>query len=189
MANTDDFFPEDDSTPARAPVSPGAPTGGGAANMITLEAAPLPAGILRSYVKAIKMPAKIPNKIIVELQPDEGVFAKSEPVSVWFDQMAQKDIIRLKTWAGVLGVPVTEVNGRITFDINAFVKKPCRAMYVPWHKKDGSVEAQVAKWAPNPDPNQDGHSPEFHAWAVAHSLSYDTLAGSTGIMPLTQTPK
>jgi len=186
MANTDDFFPEDDTAtpPARGPSNPGAPASGGAANMITLEAAPVPAGILRSYIKAVKTPGKTPNKIIIELQPDEGQFATAEPVSVWFDKTKNADIIRLKTWAGVLGVPVTEVNGRVTFDINAFVKKACRALYVPWHKNDGSVEAQVAKWAPNADPTHDGHSVEFHAWAVAHSLDYTTLSGTSGIMPL-----
>jgi hypothetical protein len=186
MSTTDDFFPEDDSsTPARPPANSGGGTpASGGANIITLEAAPVPAGILRSYVKAIKTPAKTPNKIIVELQPDEGQFASCEPVSVWFDKTSSKDIIRLKTWAGILGVTVTEKNGRISFDVNALLKKPCRALYVPWHKKDGSIEAQVAKWAPNADPSHDGHSPEFHEWAIAHSLNYDTLSGTTGIMPL-----
>lgn len=188
MSSTDDFFPEDNEAPRPASPSPGAPAGGtGPANVMTFEAAPIPAGILRSYVKAVKTPAKTPNKIIVELQPDEGAFASSEPVSVWFDKTNSRDLIRLKTWAGVLGVPITESgNGRFSIDINLLVKKPCRVLYVPWHKNDGSVEANVAKWAPSPDPNHDGHSKEFHAWAVKNNLAYDTLNGTSGIMPLSK---
>src|SRR5690606_32583812 len=101
----------------------------------------------------------------VEVQPDEGAFASSEPISVWFDCTKSADLARLKTWAGVLGVPVTENGrGRITMDLAQFAKKPCKAVYTPWHKNDGSVQAQIAKWAPNPDPSHKGHSPEFHEW-------------------------
>jgi len=182
-----EFFPEDDDLPGygSAGASTSTPTGAHAGVIDMFDAVPVPAGILRAYVKQAK---KLPGKaatVVIEVQPDEGVFASGSPVSAWFDLTQSRDVVRLKTWAGVLGVTIHEqAGGKFGFDWTEFAKRPCRALFVPWHKDDGSIEPQIAKWAPNPDPNHGGYSPEFDEWAKANSFSYETIKGTSGIMPL-----
>lgn len=181
MTSTDDFFPEDDTpTPPRAP-SPGGGSAPADGDVFVIPSIPVPAGLLRAYIKDVKRRPNVDTTLIIEVQPDEGPFATAEPVATWFDLTKSADVARFKAWAGVLGVVIPS-NGGVPR--SAFLRKPCRAMFVPWHKQDGTVQPQIGKFPPSPDPTNKYHSPEFHAWAKAHSFNYETLKGTNGIMPL-----
>lgn len=181
--STDDFFPEDDTpTPTYAP-SPGTSGGSPAdGDVFVIPSIPVPAGLLRAYVKDVKRRPNVDTTLIIEVQPDEGQFANTEHVAVWFDLTKSADVARFKAWAGVLGVTIPS-NGAVPRA--AFLNKPCRAMFVPWHKDDGTVQPQIGKFPPSPDPTNRYHSADFHKWATANAFNYDTLKGTSGIMPLT----